>query len=170
MSDNDFVIENDVLIEYIGHESKVTIPDGVKHIGNGVFGGCLALKSISLPDGLLSIGEGAFAECIKLKSITIPDGVSSIGCEAFDGCSSLTSISFPSSLKEFDTGILTDCTRLQSITVPESHEIYRTFDGNLYSKDGKTLYMYAPGKRMPSLQFQTTLSVLTNRHFQTAAI
>ena len=52
-----------------------------------------------------------------------PDSVTSIGNYAFLGCTSLT-----------------------RITVDENNAYYKDIDGNLYSKDGRTLIQYAIGK------------------------
>ena len=41
----DFIIEDGVLIEYVGDESEVVIPDGVTAIGDGVFVGCERLQT-----------------------------------------------------------------------------------------------------------------------------
>ncbi len=40
---NDFVIENGVLKKYKGKDSEVTIPNGVKKIGEWAFSGCKKL-------------------------------------------------------------------------------------------------------------------------------
>ena len=55
--------------------------------------------------------------------MTIGNGVTSIGWGAFSGCSSLTGIS-----------------------VSENNSSYKSINGNLYSKGGKTLVQYAIGK------------------------
>jgi hypothetical protein len=75
-------------------------------------------------DGLpvASIGGGAFYSCRNLTSITIPDSITSINC-SFDWCTSLT-----------------------SIVVDENNQHYKSIDGNLYTKDEKTLIQYAIGK------------------------
>ena len=69
------------------------------------------------------IGHHAFAYCFGLTSVAIPDSVTSIGERAFYDCSSLT-----------------------SITVSADNGYYKSIDGNLYTKDGKTLIQYAIGK------------------------
>ena len=37
MTNKDFIIENDVLIEYTGEGGEVVIPNGVTSIGSGAF-------------------------------------------------------------------------------------------------------------------------------------
>ena len=66
---------------------------------------------------------GAFSYCYTLTNIKIPNSVTSIGKDAFYYCYKLT-----------------------SIEVAEDNQDYKSIDGNLYSKDGKTLIQYAIGK------------------------
>lgn len=74
------------------------IPNNIINIGNGAFGGCTNLVSISIPNSVTSIGNDAFSDCTSLTSISIPDNVTSIGNGTFSGCYNLTSISIPSSV------------------------------------------------------------------------
>ena len=43
--------------------SALTIPEGVKSIGNNAFRGCSALKTITIPGSVSSIGEETFKDC-----------------------------------------------------------------------------------------------------------
>ena len=72
---------------------------------------------------MTNIGYWAFEDCTSLTSVTIPDSVTGIGNYAFKGCTSLT-----------------------NIHVDANNINYKSIDGNLYSKDGKTLIQYAVGK------------------------
>ena len=56
---SDFIIENGVLIKYVGKGGTVTVPDEVVKIGDNAFEKCSKLTEIILPDGLLEIGEHA---------------------------------------------------------------------------------------------------------------
>ena len=68
------------------------IPTGVTSIGDGAFGYCTGLTSVTIPEGVTSIGEWAFESCTGLTSVTIPSTVTSIGKYAFGYCNSLTSM------------------------------------------------------------------------------
>ena len=82
-SNNDFEIENGVLVKYTGAGGDVVIPDGVVSIGEEAFYSSVSLTSITIPDGVTSIGDGAFKCCTSLISIIIPISVTSIGNGAF---------------------------------------------------------------------------------------
>jgi len=55
---------------YSSFES-ITLPEGLKDIGDEVFAGCPILGSIHIPASVSSIGEGVFASCPNLASIDI---------------------------------------------------------------------------------------------------
>ena len=52
------------IISCWSNNSDIIIPNGVKSIGNGAFGGCTSLTSIEIPDSVKSIGDNAFGGCI----------------------------------------------------------------------------------------------------------
>lgn len=74
---------------YYCNLEKITLPEGLKGIGDEAFKECYYLTSINIPEGVTSIENLAFYECKKLSKITIPDSVKYIGPAAFYGCSSL---------------------------------------------------------------------------------
>ena len=69
---------------------KITIPSGVKKIGNSAFEGIInGNVEISLPSTLTEIGSYAFADCTGLKDTSFLPNLTSIGEGAFYGCSEL---------------------------------------------------------------------------------
>ena len=88
----------------------------------------------------------AFEECYNLTSVVIPDSVTTIGEDAFDYCYSLTSVVIGDSVTTIGDWAFSECYSLTSITVNEYNQYYKSIDGNLYTKDGKTLVQYAIGK------------------------
>ena len=76
---------------------KVTLPEGVKTIGEDAFRGCINLKSINFPSTLVTIAPYAFYDCTKLTSVDLPEGLVNIGSGAFFN-SGLTSITIPDSV------------------------------------------------------------------------
>ena len=69
---------------------KVKGNDGVEYVvtslGDGCFGSCSALTSITIPSSVTSLGENCFSYCSGLTSITIPSSVTSLGGFCFSGC------------------------------------------------------------------------------------
>ena len=108
------------------------------------------VTELIIPDSVTSIGSYTFYGCTGLTSIVIGDSVTSIGEEAFYGCESLTSILIPDSVTSIGNWAFLRCTGLTSITVDEDNTSYQSIDGNLYSKDGKTLIQYAIDKKNTS--------------------
>ena len=83
--------------------------------------------------------------------VIIPDTyedlpVTSIGRYAFSSWSSLTSVVIPDSVTSIGNSAFICCYSLISIEVDENNEYYKSIDGNLYTKDEKTLIQYAIGK------------------------
>ena len=68
-----------------GVNGDVTIPFGMKRVGESAFEGCNGLTSVTIPSSVTSIGDRAFAICGGLTSVTIPSSVTSIGTYAFMG-------------------------------------------------------------------------------------
>ena len=122
----------------------VTIPstlggNPVTSIGNYAFSGCSGLTSVMIPDRVTSIGSSAFSGCSSLTSVMIPGRVTSIGSSAFSGCSGLTSVTIPNSVTSIGSSAFSGCSGLMSISVGSGNANYKSVNGLLLSKDGKTL-------------------------------
>lgn len=99
---------------------SVTIPEGVKSIGNYAFYGCDALTSVTMGKSVKTIGNYAFSSCDALTSIKIPDSVTSIGELAFNSCYALKSVTMGKSVKKIGAGAFDRCTSLNKIKLPSS--------------------------------------------------
>ena len=95
---------------------------------------------------VVEIADNAFLNCTMLKSITIPNSVKKIGKNAFDGCSQLEDVVISSGVEEIGEGAFANCISLKNIKVDENNNHYKSFDGNLFTKDGEILIEYASGK------------------------
>ena len=94
-----FSKDGKTLLAYPGGrtDEHYDVPAGVEHIWPYAFGTDY-LKTISLPIGLKTIGNGAFSDCGRLQSIAVPLTVTEIGDYAFWGCVSLELVSLPDGL------------------------------------------------------------------------
>ena len=131
--------------QYYSSLESIVIPVGVRGISSYAFSSCSSLTSIVIPDSVTGIGEGAFYNCSNLASVTIGNSVTSIGDSAFADCSSLTSIVIPESVTTIGNWAFSNCRSLTNITVDKENVAYKSIDGNLYTKDEKTLIRYAVG-------------------------
>jgi hypothetical protein len=54
---SDFIIEDGVLMKYVGNGGDVVIPDGVTEIGERSFYECENLINVTIPDSVVSIAN-----------------------------------------------------------------------------------------------------------------
>ncbi len=160
-----FIIENEILKEYVGEARKVVIPKGVKIIGEYAFlnkkitevvfpdelriigkyafSGCQYLTKATFSEGITIIGEASFSNCIKLAEMILPESVTGIGDGAFSSCCSLTEVKIPKNVSLIGSGAFEDCGNLENISVDANNSCYFVKDGLLY--DNKKCLICCPG-------------------------
>ena len=120
-----------------------------------------SLNKVTVTGG--NILDGAFYNC-SLTSITIGNRVTTIENQAFYSCG-LTSITIPNSVTSIECGAFEDCSRLTSIIVDLNNSNYCSIDGNLYTKDKKTLIQYAIAKRDSSFTIPNSVTSIGDSAF-----
>ena len=80
---------------------EITLPSGLKAIGNNAFNGCFALRNeVTIPAGVETIGSYAFAGCKNAKfNPALPETLTAIGDYAFQNCANLYAVTLPASLQ-----------------------------------------------------------------------
>ena len=157
---------SDDAFEYCTNLSNVTIGDGVTSIGASAFFGCTGLTNITIPNSVTSIGASAFFGCTGLTNITIPNRVTSIGKSVFHGCTGLTSITIPDSVTSIGDDAFYRCTSLTNIIVDENNQYYRSIEGNLYGKDGKTFVLCVASKNNTLFEIPDGITSIGNGAFK----
>ena len=140
--------------------SEIVIPDSITSIGSSAFGNCPSLTSVYITDIAKWCGisfanyssnpfysaENLYLNGELVTNLVIPDSVTSIGSSVFYGCSSLTSVTIGNGVTSISSSAFSGCTSLTSIDVGLDNAYYKSIDGNLYTKNGKTIVKYATGK------------------------
>ncbi|MBR1529673.1 MAG: leucine-rich repeat domain-containing protein [Oscillospiraceae bacterium] len=146
MKQEEFIIEDGILGEYLGTAENVIIPEGVTEIGKHAFDGSETLKSVVIPEGVTCIREFAFARCKNLTSIVIPESVVTTGILVFGWCHNLKSICFSGQNAEIERDIFLGCPGLTEIKISEQNQKYTCQDGFLYDNQKKALLWCARNK------------------------
>lgn len=105
---------------YNGAGGEVTVPDTVDGypalaLGNGVFTNNDAITGLTLPDGLRSIGNSCINNCANLRRVTLDEGLQAIEYNNFMALPQLTELTIPASVVMIDYSI-NWCENLKTIT------------------------------------------------------
>ncbi len=141
MADKDFIIKNGVLAKYTGNKKTIVIPSDVEKIGKEAFYES-SVEKVIIEEGVKVIGKSAFCGCGNLTEIILPNTLEVIEYDSFCSCN-LEKIVLPDSLKKIGKAPFTICKHLKEIAVGENNKILKSFDGNLFSKNGKKLIWYS---------------------------
>ena len=149
----------DKAFEYHKSLELLTIPPSVTKFGHDAFRGCNKLVGVIITDlaawcrlsfvcddeafGWANDNPIAFAHNLYLngllvRDMEIPPGVTRVGNNAFRGCS-LSSATIPRSVREIGPGAFGDCSNLAKFSVDAANRRYKSVDGLLLTKDGRTL-------------------------------
>ena len=130
-------INSDAFYE-CGNITSITIPNGVKTIGEFAFAGCSNLTKITIPASVTRIADDAFAWCTKLTAIALNSSnksfvyaggmlLSANKKRIFAVSRAATSISVPNGVTVLPYGFLAGCTKLTTVALPKS--VVETVDG-----------------------------------------
>jgi len=92
--------------------------------------------------------------------------VTSIWNRAFYGCSGLTSVEIPDSVTSLGVMAFSDCDSLTSIEVASGNTAYKSVDGVLFTRDGRTLHTYPAGKSGSIYAIPDSVTSIGDRAFQ----
>lgn len=149
---NGMIIDADgVLIDYVGSDLIVIVPDIVKTIGAYAFENCFlvyigltenvtmieeyafagsAITSSIIPGSVHTVGASAFKNCKNLQRVEIKEGVDTLGIGAFEGCISLKEVIIPSTVEILMNYLFDGCTSLETVIVPEGVEAIYSYAFN----------------------------------------
>lgn len=100
----------------------LTIPEGVKKIGEHAFAFTKNLQSVVLPNSVQTIENDAFSNCDNLRYVRLPENLQNLGSGAFWNCCSLENVELPKTLTSISGYTFGKCVKLKSINIPSSVE------------------------------------------------
>ena len=94
--------------------TSITIPEGIKKIGNNAFAGS-GLTKVTIPSTVEVIGEYAFAQSGKLENVTINGAATTLGDHCFAECGALTTISLGANVSALGNEVFSGCPVLETV-------------------------------------------------------
>ena len=73
------VYNGPVLIDYVGTNSEITVPEGIEEICEYAFSGNTNITKVRFPDTVKTIGDYAFYGCENLTVVDMPHELTRIG-------------------------------------------------------------------------------------------
>ena len=159
------VIENEVKIIDFGEDEKYTddlekivIPDEVR-----------GMKVTALGPDVFSPIE---YNCGKIRCVVCPDNLECVDMDSFRSLDGLKTIVLGKNSKRFlaRTDHRGNAVRFTTIKVPAGSRYLKTVRGALYSKDGKTLYSFPPGKSRKTFRISSKTETISRYAFYLSQI
>lgn len=141
---SDFQMEGTKLLKYTGTAEVVSVPSGVKTIGEEAFAGNDNLIKVTIDGDVETIGYRAFAECDNLRTIAVGDSVSLIDTAAFSNNKALTNVSLGAAVKDLGSAVFAGCSNLSELTVSVGNGYLHYSNGVLYDDEETIIYALMP--------------------------
>lgn len=114
-----FRLSGTILLQYLGAESRVVVPEGITVIAEEAFAGIETIDKVILPESLREIGSEAFRGCLMMQTIALPEGLCRIGAGAFSDCVKLLRVELPRQMDILENKVFRGCRALQEVSIPE---------------------------------------------------
>ncbi len=141
---SDFQMDGTKLLKYSGTAEVVSIPDGIKEIGEEAFAGNDNIVKVTIGGQVRTVGYRAFADCGSLRTIQVGDQVEEIGTAAFSNNKELINVSLGSGVKTLGSGVFAGCSQLKELTVSEDSTHLWYSSGVLYDQEQTRVYALMP--------------------------
>lgn len=141
---SDFQMEGNKLLKYTGTAEVVSVPDGVKIVGEEAFAGNDNLVNVTIGADVETVGYRAFADCGNLRTVTVEDGVSLIDTAAFSNNKELQRVSLGAGVKDLGIGVFAGCSRLADLSVSVGNNYLHYSNGILYDDEETIIYALMP--------------------------
>ncbi|MDE6480403.1 MAG: leucine-rich repeat protein [Muribaculaceae bacterium] len=103
------------------HISSLVLPTTLEYIGSEAFNGCEFTNELLLPDNLKYIGNNAFSNCCNTSGeARIPSGIRYLGDYAFSGTPLTGTVVFPAGMKRIPNSF--NNTKVTGVYIPDGAE------------------------------------------------
>lgn len=161
-----------VLVEYLGDDTEVTIPDTINGLPvtqiQGAFVNDSSLQAVVIPETVTVISYdndsvGAFQSCVLLKELTLPESLEYIYYRSFYDCSALETVTLSTAVEKLSAGALNECDSLGKLLVYNTDMEFgpstTVYDKTvIYGYENSTAEVYADtyGREFQSVNSYTT--------------
>ena len=136
----------DGMFTYDSEIVSARLPEGLTVIPTSIFFNCINLENINIPSSTVEIKNSAFCGTTLNSDIVFPNNIEVIGNWAFAATSAI-SFYIPESVQSIGLSALAVWGPfLKKIEVASENPCYTYVDGCLYTKDMKSLLVYADEK------------------------
>lgn len=165
VASSDFQTDGTKLLRYTGTAQTVSVPDGIKEIGEEAFSGNDDLIQVDIGDQVEKIGYRAFADCGSLRTVRTGNGVQEIGMGAFSNDTSLVNVSLGDQVKDIGSGAFAGCSSLKSVNLSEGNIYLSYSNGVIYDDEEKILYALLPGYEKEAFTLPSTVEEIKGYAF-----
>ena len=144
MTASDFQMDGMKLLRYTGTAEVVSIPDGIKEIGEEAFAGNDYLVKVTIGGDVEKVGYRAFADCDSLRTIQVGDSVQELETAAFSNNKSLKNVTLGASVRKIGSGVFAGSSQLSGLSVSDANSFLDFEDGILYDDEKKVIFTMLP--------------------------
>ena len=115
-------------------------------IGKYAFSSYSKIRTVIVPESVTIVENYAFSYCDYLKYVEFQSGskLLTIKDYAFNNCKIIEKVYVPASVEKIGYRAFSTCPLLEEVEIDSANKFYCNLNGNLYSKDLKTLVLVMP--------------------------
>ena len=129
---------------------EVVLPNGLTHVGDNAFGGCINIKSLELPSTCTSVGKDGFYNCHLQDDLHLPEGLTTLGDRAFCSLMYTRNVYLPASLTSIGVAGVAGIQQQENFYLNEANPNYKLINNSLIEKATNTLIAATKNAIIPS--------------------